>query len=129
MKKEKKYFIRFKKLVSGIINDKAKIQNLISETKGKSSHYRQQLAEVWPGLQTMFRMVKYWIKGAYTDVSTQTIVSILTAFLYFITPLDALPDFFVGGLIDDITVIGWVLSSLKKEIEKFKTWENNYTNQ
>lgn len=49
---------------------------------------------------------------------------ILGAILYFLNPFDIVPDAlpFIG-YIDDVTILGWVISSLRSDIEDFRRWE------
>jgi len=52
----------------------------------------------------------------------------VAALLYFIAPLDALPDFLFGwGLLDDAAVISYVSNQLRKELEAFKQWRDKNT--
>ena len=48
---------------------------------------------------------------------------VTAAILYFLMPLDSIPDFILGlGYLDDVTVITFVLSQIQTEIEKYKIW-------
>jgi uncharacterized membrane protein YkvA (DUF1232 family) len=39
-------------------------------------------------------------------------------------PVDLIPDFLLGfGFIDDAALIGWILGSVKSDIERFIDWE------
>jgi uncharacterized membrane protein YkvA (DUF1232 family) len=44
--------------------------------------------------------------------------------LYFVNPIDVLPDFIpiIGGL-DDAILLAYLLKVIDKEIEKFIAWE------
>lgn len=43
------------------------------------------------------------------------------AVVYFVNPFDAIPDILpAAGLLDDASVIGFVLASAKNDIEKFR---------
>lgn len=54
-------------------------------------------------------------------VGTSVYVAIGAALLYFISPIDVVPDFIpVAGLLDDAAVVALVVSSFSKEIERFK---------
>ena len=44
--------------------------------------------------------------------------------VYFVVPLDVIPDFILGwGLIDDIAVIGYVFGQVQVEIAAFRAWQ------
>ncbi|MCY1373419.1 hypothetical protein D9M69_606940 [compost metagenome] len=45
------------------------------------------------------------------------------ALIYFVTPLDALPDWLVGvGFADDLAVMAWVLKTWSGELDAFRAW-------
>jgi uncharacterized membrane protein YkvA (DUF1232 family) len=42
-------------------------------------------------------------------------------------PIDLMPDFIPGlGLLDDITLLGWVFNTLSKEIKEYEVWYDKY---
>jgi hypothetical protein len=44
--------------------------------------------------------------------------------LYFLTPIDVIPDFIVGmGYLDDAAVIAWVMNTVKSVLNEFLKWE------
>ncbi|WP_289059776.1 DUF1232 domain-containing protein [uncultured Mesotoga sp.] len=54
----------------------------------------------------------------------KTIILITAALIYFVSPVDAIPDFLIGiGFVDDGAVIAYVFSALNEDIESFKTWK------
>lgn len=75
-------------------------------------------------LLVLSRMAHAFSTGRYSAISPKSIVIIIAGILYFINPLDLIPDFIlVVGLTDDVSVLLWVYSSLQKEIDKFLVWE------
>ena len=76
-------------------------------------------------LRTLIDLVTAYAQGDYREISTATLVSVVAALLYFIAPLDAVPDFLFGwGLLDDAAVIGYVSGQVRKELEAFKKWQD-----
>jgi len=50
-----------------------------------------------------------------------TIVGVL---VYFISPLDVIPDVLpIIGIADDVALVVWLFNVLEKEIAKFSDWE------
>ena len=37
-------------------------------------------------------------------------------------PIDMVPDFIVGGFLDDVTVIGWAITKVAQELEDYKLY-------
>jgi len=80
-------------------------------------------------LKTLVRMIQAHINGEYKAFSTKTILMFVFALVYFITPLDLIPDFIpVLGLTDDISIVYFIFRSFIEDIEAFNDWENsNYS--
>jgi uncharacterized membrane protein YkvA (DUF1232 family) len=70
------------------------------------------------------RFAKAYAVGAYRSVSLKTVITVLAAIIYFLNPLDLIPDLMpVVGLTDDIAVLLWIYKALGREMDKFITWE------
>lgn len=89
-----------------------------------ASHYRDRLGDSFSDVQTMARLVAAWATGRYRTIPVRSIIALLGALIYFLVPLDAVPDFIVAlGLLDDIAVIAKVVSLFRTDIQAFKRWE------
>lgn len=72
------------------------------------------------------RLVKAYATGKYRDVPWKSVLIILAAIIYFINPIDFIPDVVpVLGFSDDFGVLLWVYNSVSKEVDKFLTWEKS----
>jgi uncharacterized membrane protein YkvA (DUF1232 family) len=71
----------------------------------------------------LWEMLNAWYKGEYKNIPKKTIALIITALIYFISPIDLIPDWLPGGFIDDAALITWVLQSINSDIQKFVTWK------
>jgi uncharacterized membrane protein YkvA (DUF1232 family) len=71
----------------------------------------------------LWEMLNAWFKGEYKDIPKKTIVLIITALIYFISPIDLIPDWLPGGFIDDAALVTWVVQSISSDIQKFKIWK------
>ena len=81
--------------------------------------------KLWEDIQLLVRLVRASANGKYTGVSVQTLAVIVASILYFISPLDLIPDFIPGvGYVDDAAVIAWVLRSIAEELDDFRRWED-----
>jgi len=91
----------------------------------------QKYADIASRLNVLTRLTKAWRNKEYTEVSYVTVFLSVAILLYFVSPIDLMPDFIpiVGGL-DDVLLLGFLLKMIDKEIERFLNWEkeNNFKN-
>jgi uncharacterized membrane protein YkvA (DUF1232 family) len=72
------------------------------------------------------RLIKAYATGEYREIPWKTMLLIVAAVIYFVNPLDLLPDLIpVAGLTDDFGILIWVYTSLQTEIDKFILWEQS----
>lgn len=70
------------------------------------------------------RLVRAYASGEYRQLPWKTLISIVAVLLYFVNPLDIIPDILpIVGFADDIALVGWLFSSISSDIEKFRQWE------
>lgn len=58
--------------------------------------------------------------GRYTGYNTRALLLVIAALIYLVTPIDLLPDFFLGGLIDDTAVLVYIVHTISNELLKYK---------
>ena len=70
------------------------------------------------------RLIKAYAVGNYRDIPWKSLLIIVAAVIYFVNPIDLLPDLlpFVG-LTDDFGILLWVYNTVNTEINKFLEWE------
>ena len=72
-------------------------------------------------IPTMISLIKSYIKKEYTNIPIGTIIAIISALAYFLSPVDFIPDALPGvGLVDDATVIAVCLKLVKSDLEDYK---------
>ena len=80
--------------------------------------------EAWETLQSMFRLIKASMSGEYTGVPGTTVAAAVAVLIYFLSPIDLIPDFIpVLGLLDDVALVAWFSTTLKHELDRFHEWE------
>ena len=81
------------------------------------------VGEEFAVIPIMISLIKHYVEGKYTTVPYGTILAIMSALIYVLSPVDIIPDFipFVGHL-DDVAVIGLCLSMVKTDIEAYDEW-------
>ena len=106
-------------------------------TKGKKfeeylndQDFQEKLKQASPALKDMLDNVRE-LYGLFNDalkknykLSPARLGIIGSGLLYFIIPMDFIPDFIpLAGFLDDASVLGMVISSLKNELDSYRQWK------
>lgn len=119
-------FEQFKKRASKLLNDSGKIQETLKRAFDKAIDNEGPIAEVFHDLKLLLSLVKDYISGTYREIPYSSIIAAVAGILYFLSPIDFIPDFIPGvGLIDDVFVIGLVLKQIHKDLVKYEEWKSN----
>jgi uncharacterized membrane protein YkvA (DUF1232 family) len=105
------------------------LQQLLKRAMRKASHNKNSLSGILQQFYLLVELVKAWSKKEYQDVSKKTIIMVIATIIYFVSPLDLIPDFLIGlGIFDDVAVIGYTVKQISSELDRFKKWkENSYS--
>lgn len=131
--KEPTRFDHFRQRAGKLVADRDKIRTLVEEadekldrTGGWSARFRAVREE----LALLIDLLGAYYRGEYTDISKRTLVTIAAGVLYFLMPLDVIPDFLLGfGLADDAAVIAYVVGAVRGEIEAYRAYLSNRNGQ
>lgn len=123
-----KFFKRALDKANEILKSRPRLQNLMSKASHKINDLKVdnlKTSGLVERVRLFLRLVRAYAKGEYRDIPWQHVVLIVAALVYFVTPLDLIPDFIpVSGFIDDFTVLIWVYNKMQYEIDRFKIWED-----
>lgn len=126
--REEKFLDRMKAKAAEIVENREELRKLLERTQDKITKTNSDdslKAKVIEFLSLIMRMIRSYIKGDYTQMPWQTLVMFVAGIIYFVTPLDAIPDFIpVAGLIDDATVLVWLGKCFRQDLSNYKKWED-----
>ena len=118
------FFRNAQKRARSIIQDPDKMRKLAEESSSKAGGKAGPFAEVIGELKTMVRLVTAYAKGDYRDISAETLLLVVGALIYVVSPIDLIPDAIPGvGLLDDVAVVTWVVGRVRRELDDFRAWE------
>ena len=124
------HFKKAKQRARGILEDPKRLRNLANAAMAKL----KDLKNDGEGMQTLknqagtfIRMIRSYQAGEYQRTPWKSLLLITAGVIYFVSPLDLIPDFIpVMGFMDDITVLLWILNSVRGDVEKYEEWEDTY---
>lgn len=107
-----------------VVADAKKLSLVVEEAIKKLNTHSAALGGIFAELQLIFRMVRASLRGEYQQLSNRSLVILVGALVYFLMPIDAIPDFIPGiGFLDDAGVIAMALAAVKSEVDRFRAWE------
>ena len=84
------------------------------------------LEEIWEDIKLMISLISDYYNGKYTDVPCKVIASIAGAVIYFVSPIDVIPDFIpVLGYADDVVVLNIALNFAREDLKLYKKWKDS----
>ncbi len=71
----------------------------------------------------MGQMLKAYATGDF-KLEMATLVKLVAVLIYFISPIDLIPDFLpMLGFTDDLALLAWIIGDLGSELERFKSFQ------
>jgi len=98
---------------------------LVQAVFNRSDQFRVRLGDTFADLILLASLLRDWVTGRYRTVPWGTLLTITGALVYFLMPLDAIPDPIVAlGLMDDVAVISRTLKLTRTDLDRYQQWRN-----
>ena len=103
-----------------------RLRALADRAGQKLSRQRGTLGSIRSDLPLLIRFVRAYVRGEYRRVPWKALLMAVGALVYFVMPLDLIPDFLLGtGFLDDAAVIAYVIKLLRDDLRLFEEWETS----
>lgn len=111
--------------IQEIVQSEEKMQSLLDRAMSYLTINRSHVGgDLIKSVGTLSRLSSAYLTGKYKDISTKSLSLIAFGLLYFISPIDIIPDYIIPfGFMDDAFVLGWVIKQITGELTKFRSWE------
>lgn len=118
-------FARARSKAEAYAKDPKKLGKLFQDAAAKAKDAAKgPFGETWAYFQAMIRLVRAYADGSYREIPTGSLLLILVAVIYFVSPIDLIPDALPGvGLIDDAFVVSLTVKQVKADLDAFMAWE------
>ena len=114
-----------KKRAEELLQNSEKSIQTIEKAYEKSKRLKGPLDQVWEQLQLIFQLFRDWFQGNYREIPFKSIIVLLAAVLYFLSPIDLIPDLIpLSGLIDDAGILALVISQFQSDLDNYQIWKS-----
>lgn len=115
-------FTRFLPLAQRLLG-RGRLPALLFAVARKGNAQGNRLGKLKSDLRLLQALcLAYW-RGEYRAISPKALISVVAGLMYFLSPIDAIPDFLpVFGMFDDIAVLAWLMKTLDDELSAFRVW-------
>lgn len=107
--------------------DPNRIRKLLEDSQekiGKMAQDDQKVSGFIGMLKTLMRMLRAYLNGTYKIIPWKTLILMIGTMIYFVSPLDFIPDFIpIAGFVDDLSLVVWLFNRFQKDIRAFEEWE------
>lgn len=118
------FFRRARRRAERYLHEPEKLRALVDRASRKAGEHVGALEPIRERLAACFRLIKAYARGRYRTIPWNSLLILVAAVVYFVMPIDAIPDFILGlGLLDDAALLGWALKTFKSDIDVFLEWE------
>ena len=111
-----------------LLNDTERVESLLQKLEKKL----ETLPVVGEGLAVvpvMMSLLRNYIRKEYTDIPVGSVIAIVAAFLYLISPIDIIPDALGPiGYADDVLVIAACWKLVGSDVKAYEKWRDEHLN-
>lgn len=118
-----------KKEAEEILNNPDKSESFLKDLEKKLKKV-PKLGGTLVMIPTMISLVKSYIKKEYKEIPVGSIIAIISSLIYFLTPVDLIPDVITAaGFIDDAFVISICLKFISADLKQYNQWKKTKKNK
>ena len=76
-------------------------------------------------IPVLISLVRAYVDKTYVEIPIGSILAIIGALIYFLSPVDLIPDIIPGlGYLDDVAVLGVAFKLVHDDVAEYKKWRD-----
>jgi len=104
------------------LKDKKKLEHFLERLERKLSKI-PLVGEYLSDVPVLISLVKAYAQKEYTDIPIGSIIAIVGALIYLLSPIDLIPDAIpVIGYLDDAAVLAFAYKLVRDDVLEYKEW-------
>lgn len=85
-------------------------------------------SQYWDDIKTSFSLLRDWFAGRYDRTPARLIAALAGALIYFLSPIDLLPDWIpLVGFLDDAAILAAAFKMSAADLVAYRIWKNSST--
>lgn len=105
-----------------LLKDEDKMEQFLQKLEKKLKKI-PRAGEKLSKVPVLISLVRSYMKKEYTDLPKGTIIAIVSALMYFVSPVDIIPDSIpLIGYMDDAAIIATCWELVEKDVEAYQVW-------
>ena len=106
-----------------LLHDEDKMERFLERLEKKLQKV-PMVGKQLSNIPVLISLVKAYVRKEYKDAPLGSIIAIISALIYFLAPIDLLPDSIpVLGYVDDAAMFAFVWKMVDDDVEEYKTWK------
>lgn len=117
-------WLRAERAAKRVVGRRSRLARLLGAAALLASRPGVTLGRVRSDLEAMMRLVRETSARRYRHLPRRSLVAIVGGLIYFVSPLDLIPDVIpVLGFVDDVAVLAWVAHQVRRDLVAYLAWE------
>ncbi len=118
-------YLRAMGLAAAYLRNPQRLRQLLARAQARAAGGPgSYLAAIGDKLSIPLRLLKAWLSGEYREIPWRSLLLITAAIIYFVMPIDLMPDVLpLLGFMDDVALLTWTISQIRSDIDHFLAWE------
>jgi uncharacterized membrane protein YkvA (DUF1232 family) len=115
-------FDKSKEKAKKLLEDEDKMDRFLERLEKKLAHI-PVVGGILSEIPTLISLVKAFIQKKYLEIPIGSVIAIVGALIYFLSPIDLIPDILPAiGLVDDAAVLTLAFKLVHDDVVEFKDW-------